>query len=359
MISEETSKRITSLRFLLAVFVVFIHNTISQEMAVENSYVYNNSTIGVWIQNIIAFFTTSAVPLFLLFAGYLQAKKSDTYLILLRKKIRSLLIPYILWIALYLFYETLVKSWLIKTLPSLFSDHNNVYKFWSVKDYFFHILGYSSEQGGVPLAAGQFWFVRNLFLFVLISPLFVFLVKKTPFFVFLSISTIFVSVNIIWEVNLPYSLFYYIGGLYLGFYDFNLFEKIDRIKWYEIGFYFVVVLLLYIFQIQLPCYSALATLFSSLIILKFSNVLIQSNKIFEITKYLSDFSFFLYAIHMPVLNVLVQKVWLRFFPMKNTFFCLFQFFGSTIIIVIIGTYIGIFLRKICPPLFSLLNGGRK
>lgn len=55
MISEETSKRITSLRFLLAVFVVFIHNTISQEMAVENSYVYNNSTTGVWIQNIIAF----------------------------------------------------------------------------------------------------------------------------------------------------------------------------------------------------------------------------------------------------------------------------------------------------------------
>ena len=75
MISEETSKRITSLRFLLAVFVVFIHNTISQEMAVENSYVYNNSTTGVWIQNIIAFFTASAVPLFLLFAGYLQVKK--------------------------------------------------------------------------------------------------------------------------------------------------------------------------------------------------------------------------------------------------------------------------------------------
>lgn len=69
MISEETSKRITSLRFLLAVFVVFIHNTISQEMAVENSYVYNNSTTGVWIQNIIAFFTASAVLVCWLFTG--------------------------------------------------------------------------------------------------------------------------------------------------------------------------------------------------------------------------------------------------------------------------------------------------
>ena len=95
MISEETSKRITSLRFLLAILVVFIHNSISHEMAVESDYVYNNSNIGIWIQNIIVFFTASAVPLFLLFAGYLQVKKSDSYRTLVRKKIRSLLIPYI------------------------------------------------------------------------------------------------------------------------------------------------------------------------------------------------------------------------------------------------------------------------
>lgn len=359
MISEETSKRITSLRFLLAVFVVFIHNTISQEMAVENSYVYNNSTTGVWIQNIIAFFTASAVPLFLLFAGYLQVKKSDSYRTLVRKKIRSFLIPYILWIALYLFYETLIRSWFAQAVPSLISDHNNVYKFWSVKDYFFHILGYSSEQGGVPLAAGQFWFVRNLFIFVLLSPLFVFLVKKVPFFVFILISAIFSSVNIVCEANLPYSLFYYICGLYWSVYDFDLFEKIDRIKWYEIGLCFVLVFLLKFFHYQLPCSFALTTLFSSLIILKFSGVIVKNNTIFEKTKYLSDFSFFLYAIHMPVLNVIVQKIWLRVFPMKNAFFCLFQFFGGTIIIVVIGTCIGIILRKICPPLFSLLNGGRK
>lgn len=63
MISSNTSKRITSLRFILAILVVLIHNLISHEMAVENNYVYSNSNVGIWIQNIVAFFTTCAVPL--------------------------------------------------------------------------------------------------------------------------------------------------------------------------------------------------------------------------------------------------------------------------------------------------------
>jgi hypothetical protein len=62
---------------------------------------------------------------------------------------------------------------------------------------------------------------------------------------------------------------------------------------------------------------------------------------------------------MPVLLQTIQNIWLKIFPMKNTFFCLFEYFGVTIIIVLIGTGLGILLKKICSPVFSLLNGGRK
>ena len=61
---------------------------------------------------------------------------------------------------------------------------------------------------------------------------------------------------------------------------------------------------------------------------------------------------------MPLLSEYLKKLWIHFFPMKNGFFCLFEYFGVTILIVVIGTGIGIVLKKICPKLFILLNGGR-
>ena len=62
---------------------------------------------------------------------------------------------------------------------------------------------------------------------------------------------------------------------------------------------------------------------------------------------------------MPVILHILQKVWLKFFPMKNTFFCLFEYFGVTILTVIIGVGLGQLLRKFLPYLYALLNGGRR
>ena len=82
MIDEETSKRITSLRFLLACFVVFIHNNYTVKNiseSIENGakeIIFNQSFFGNWIQIFISSaISCCAVPLFFLFAAYLQAKK--------------------------------------------------------------------------------------------------------------------------------------------------------------------------------------------------------------------------------------------------------------------------------------------
>ncbi|MGN0728033.1 hypothetical protein [Treponema sp.] len=61
---------------------------------------------------------------------------------------------------------------------------------------------------------------------------------------------------------------------------------------------------------------------------------------------------------MPVLNKILRKIWLKFLPMKNPFFCLAEYFGVTVLTVAIGTALGILLKKICPKFFALLTGGR-
>lgn len=44
--------------------------------------------------------------------------------------------------------------------------------------------------------------------------------------------------------------------------------------------------------------------------------------------------------------------------MTNTFFCMAEYFGVSVLVVALGTGFGILLKKICPPLFAVLNGGR-
>ena len=67
MISEETSKRITSLRFLLAILVVFIHNNFKPEKILESASVSGAATLFCpnsfteWIQYFISYGLGSCV----------------------------------------------------------------------------------------------------------------------------------------------------------------------------------------------------------------------------------------------------------------------------------------------------------
>lgn len=86
LMTQETSRRITSLRFILSSLVVFIHNNFrAEELAksVEKGLsvpVFNQSEPGAWIQRFISQGIAScAVPLFFLFSAYLFFRKNDSY----------------------------------------------------------------------------------------------------------------------------------------------------------------------------------------------------------------------------------------------------------------------------------------
>lgn len=71
VITEEASKRITSLRFLLIVLVVFIHNNINDDFIAEllatgsEPILFAQNNIGKWIQIVISDgIAMAAVPLF-------------------------------------------------------------------------------------------------------------------------------------------------------------------------------------------------------------------------------------------------------------------------------------------------------
>ncbi len=369
IILAETSMRITALRFLLIVLVVFIHNNLAAENilkgALENGsplFAYENNVFGRWVQIFISGgIARCAVPLFFMFASYLQFMKNDSYGVLLKKKAKSLLIPYFLWpvlnIALYVGVKILVQT----VFPDMIEQKNKfVMSEWGLKGWFHAFFGWENMAedrvfGGYVV---QLWFVRDLFIMILLSPLLRLAVKKFPVCVLAAVSFFYFSDTRPFFVAAQ-ALFFYTLGLYWAEYDFDLFSFTDKLKWKALlPLYLALWFATWKFYGEYSCAYWFMVGVSCLVLLKFSAIIAANEKLFAATKYLSGFSFWLFAIHMPFLLNCMQALWRKILPMTNTFFCMAEYFGVSVLVVAFGTWAGILLKKICPSLFALLNGGR-
>ena len=107
-ISSLTSSTISALRFPLTVGVVFIHfNVLSDNLAMRGTG--NAEHFPTWLVCMFNLFSEVlpriAVPLFFIISGYLFFRSGfmiRTYTDKLRRRVRTLLVPYILWNLLYL-----------------------------------------------------------------------------------------------------------------------------------------------------------------------------------------------------------------------------------------------------------------
>ena len=368
-ISIMTSKRITSLRFLLIVFVIFIHNCYTNEL-IQNIIeqggeppVFVENEVGHWIKLFITYgIARSAVPLFFMFASFLQTKKNYDYATLLKKRTKSLLLPFIIWNLINIFYFGGLKLIVAKIAPHYIGHPEYNMFTWTLSDWISKILGY--KHGGnwaveMPTIVYQFWFIRDLIILVIISPLLSLLIKKFPNAVLFLIAALY-FIQVRKNFVETQALFFYIIGIYWAIYDFQLFETVDRITWLEAIVLFSFSFF-YTYTVGRGDHTTehyIMVVFGCFILLKLSLFIVQNEKLYSICAALSGYSFFLFCIHAPILNIIISKYWIRFFPMKNTFFSMLQYFIPSFLVIIIGTGVGILLKKICPPLFRLLNGGR-
>lgn len=358
LISEETSKRITSLRFLLIVFVVFIHANLTPDDAIN--YYHYDFVQPYWIEVFKNFICSvlggSAVPLFFFFASYLQFSKNDRYKVLLKKRSKSLFLPYFIWTCI-----TIVLFFIAQSIPQtapFFQNPINVVKDWKAFDWLKAFTYHTFLGGGKYPLVYQFWFLRELMIFIILSPILKFLCEK-----FSGLMVIVVSVVVLKGIPLFFTtsspaLFFYLAGYYCAKYKIDFFRIADKLKIYE-----YCILLVLIVTFSLICdghydFGFMKTIISCMFFLKLSHYFVENEKIYSKLSYLSGFSFFLYAIHTPFLGSSINKITQRIIPLHGIL-CLVQFLLAAFLTIIIGTFIGIALKKICFPLFCLLNGGRK
>ena len=159
------SKTIMFLRFPLIVSVVFIHAGLEGVVIGGNVTVHDGQfpiyeSVYHVITNELA---RVSVPLFFFISGFLFFYRTDfsmkAYGQKLKKRVRTLLVPYVFWNAAALLAFVTIQIF----MPSLTSGNNKPILDYGLPDYLDLFWGH-------PISY-QFWFIRDLMVVVLVSPL--------------------------------------------------------------------------------------------------------------------------------------------------------------------------------------------
>lgn len=208
---EDFSCSIGLLRFPLIVLVVFIH-------ARFQGPDYPDSGTELLCKSIFwGRMPHCAVAAFFLFSGYLFASKTmqgkkgqcdnvHSYLEMLRRKFKSLVVPYFLWNTLVMLPHLLI--WGLNISSSLIPAP----KYAGMNFLQILVRSYGLDIREFPIDV-PLWYVRSLILFFLFSPIFLFLIRCLPKYMsfVLLIAGSFLSIDIS-----------FLFGMFCGYFEIDL-----------------------------------------------------------------------------------------------------------------------------------------
>lgn len=357
MLENEQSLRLKLLRFPLIIGVVFIH-------AYGNIAVFAGNEIGVNQTSFVADFIRNfisngvariAVPLFFLMSGYLffiGFKWSiQNYVTKIRSRIKTLIIPFVFWNIATLLIIALAQA--IPATQIFFSGKNALIVNFSIFDYFNAIIGFTRS----PIAY-QFWFIRDLIILVLFAPLINIINKSVPLpFICILLLYWLTDGSPLYVPSSEAILFFSIGA-YLGSKNKSLFV-FDNLGFIISLLYFIIVTVdvITINQSFNPYLHKIGIVFGILCALFLTGIIVNIEKMKLLIVQLSSASFFVYAVHEPLLTILKKIAYKTIHPASSfSILCIYLFIPTITIILSLIVYR--IISSISPKFVSIVTGGR-
>ena len=215
---KHLSEAITWLRFPLIFLIILLHCYSTVRLPGEHgSYFRIIYPFSLWLGE-------TGVPGFFFISGFLFFLSKKHYRQKLETRIHTLLIPYLAWNAL------LLCLYIIAYIAGYPQDINGK----SITDYtFFDYIrtfwdrGSYDEGNFVPILC-PFWYIRNLFIMSVLSPLFYYIIKY--------VSEFFLIIVTIWWLMTPHNafisqtIFFFCLGAYFSILDINPLEIFIKYK---------------------------------------------------------------------------------------------------------------------------------
>ena len=367
---ELQSKTIDFLRFPLALMVVFIHNPFVKEFDMQS---INYADFGTSDFYVIIFTTLKsvlsniAVPSFFMFSGFLfffnvKDFSDKIYINKIKKRVSTLFVPYILWclvpIGISFVFALLTNS--INEFWNYLLDKGILNIFLSY--HFWHSNVFNYTNSGPALL--PLWFLRDLILVIILSPLVFLLIKHTKFLGVLLLGLLYFfkvpSIFELYNVNqLITALFFFSLGAYFSIYGKNLvlsFRKLQSVS-YVIA---IVSFLLTLFSYNTPVTRFLMPVFviSGIIaVVNLTSGLIENKKIKSIDL-LAQSSFFVYLCHSIFIFDLSKYFFDKILPFNNYYILTAKFLLTPLLCTAICVSVYYMLKRFFPKFTAIITGGR-
>lgn len=366
--SDASSRRdeINLLRFLLIVGLVCLHygpypgSTLSP----FRGYQPTEFPVATFVNSYVLFFFFSAVPLLGAISGYLFFKDWEHsgafYLKRYVSRTRSIFLPMVSWNAIVL------ASFALLAVVAPASPLHDVIKYdvqdMSVRDLVNALIGVTRHPVNF-----QFWFLRDLFLTVLCTPVLGLLIKRAP-------NLGLVGLFVVWLANFKLGIFFrtdvlfffYVGGL-LQVRNWPVPQIPTRYALIALLAYAVLIGARTLAPAVVPLDSDIAAAGLQVVtrLLRVLGVvalwsiapLLLRTRAGQWMVRMSALAFFLHAIHWP-LNQFIKLAIDATLPELQEWTLLANYVGTTALTIAAATLAARLLGAVAPGLFSHLSGGR-
>ncbi len=356
-LDKESSERLDLLRFPLIVAVVFVHGY-------GSTVGFSTKNIGLsaphWLSDFIRDIISQgiarvAVPLFFLLSGYLfflgfqwSLKKYKKKLL---SRIHTLVIPFVFWNFLILLLLAVAQA--LPVFHGFFPGNDKPISTYGMFDYLNALFGFTR----FPVSY-QFWFIRDLMVMILLVPIVQLILKTFPVCVLGIITLLWFFA--LWPLGIPSSiavLFFYTGSL-LAFFQKSI-VQID--SWGHINFFLYAVIVSADVLTRGNWYHGyihrIGLLFGVVSALYASKFLVNSERSRSFLIWAGSYSFFVFAVHEPLLTLLRKILYLYIKPDSDWMVLLLYFF-IPILVVSLSMCLYRILNLFTPKLLSIVTGGR-
>lgn len=368
-----TSKTIEYLRFPLAVMVVFIHSfgepsstdLVNIDWSAFSSLdAYN--IIRVLISKVISH---CAVPVFFLTSGWLfflklQDWDTDIWLDKCKKRIHTLLIPYLIWITIAIIWTLSFKiagvilhgkSW--EVISDWFANCGGLRMYWDSSVWSIDrvsFLGIPMPEDGPYLL--PFWFLRNLMVAVVLAPFTWWLIKTTKGWLVLLLTIFYLlGIPLSWHgIGLYY---WFVLGAWMTIYDIDMSGFCRKYRKLACILFLLLLVpsIIYKGSISNVAYP-LNGLYISCLVITFVSMMLdlaQKGKL-KILATLSDTTFLIFAVHTLILPY-VSKIVNLINRDEGYVLDTLTYFLTPIVTITICVYISKLLKKYMPNLAKILG----
>lgn len=340
---EQEMTALGNLKLPMMLCVVFIHSNFLPNIGSDYCIGGFRNFLGLF-----NYLLSCAVPTFFFISGYLFFRSGlltrETYSYKIKRRWHSLIVPYLIWNTVAL------VTLLIKTLPLL----SDIFPQYSG---FYHSLlniplGYVDLlDTGYPYDFAL-WFVRNLIILVLVSPLLSVMFRYFRIFVLplLYAVNVFAPIEVF---NITDSLCFFALGASFPVLGLNLGLLVRcRLLWTLVFIVMVAGNMLW------PDYCVFILTITAGVLM-FVSLAMNSSKMcsFKPGAHVFEAIFFLYACHSLYVTI-VRMLWIKLLPPSTDWLAAIDYilsFGSLVVVTMAIYYVG---RKAAPRLVSVMCGGR-